>query len=267
MKTPNQFLFAAMFLGVILLALLLMPVSVQATNTGNDLDWSDAASVSALNCPAGVKPSCVPQRVGATVVLCKQGDEVQGYTSISDYCLSCHATSRPMAFEHPREIEYPASRREFREPGSLHESIVLDAGDLTCKTCHSGIDAGNHFLADKYDSTHICGHCHMTGIDCPSKKADQQSVCFPGMLNGEMRCLTGQDVILHLSTSEYCSDCHGDMSKFHSVDVEYPVNNRNFTPIADLDPLIKLEEGRITCESCHEKAGEGMMLCNHCHPK
>ena len=31
--------------------------------------------------------------------------------------------------------------------------------------------------------------------------------------------------------------------------------------------MIKLEEGRMTCESCHEKAGDGMMLCNHCHPK
>ena len=267
MKTPNQFLFTAMFLVVILLALLLMSVSVQAANNGNDLAWPDAASDSALNCPAGVKPNCVPQLVGTTVVLCKQGDEVQGYTSISDYCLSCHATYRPMTFEHPHGIEYPASRREFREPGLLHESIVLDAGKLTCKTCHSGIDAENHFLAESYDSTHICGHCHMTGIDCPSKGADQQSVCLPGRLNDRIRCFTGEDIDFYASTSGFCNSCHGNMSGFHSVEIEYPVNDRGFTPIADLDPVIKLEEGRITCESCHEKRDEGMMLCNHCHPK
>ena len=147
MKNPNQFLFTNRFLGAIILALLLMPVSVQATNSGNGngSGFANAAIDSALNCPAGVKPMCVPQRVGTTVVLCKQGDEIQGYTSISDYCLSCHATHRPMTFEHPHGIEYPASRREFREPDLLHESIVLDAGKLTCKTCHSGLTPGITF--------------------------------------------------------------------------------------------------------------------------
>jgi len=255
MKALNQFLFAITPLGIILSVLLLMPVPVQATND------------SVLNCPAGVEPTCVPQRVGTTIVLCKQGDEVKGYASTSYYCLSCHSDSQPMAFEHPYEIEYPASRKEFRELSSLHESIVLDAGDLTCKTCHSGIDAENHFLAKKYDSTHICGHCHLTGINCPGKKVDLQSVCFPGRLNGGIRCVSGEDVIFHLSTSEFCRGCHGSMSDFHSVDVEYPDKRSGFTPIADLDPLIKLEEGRLTCESCHEKSDEGMMLCIHCHPR
>lgn len=265
MKTPCQPPFTTILLCTTCLALLLFPVIALASLSGPGSPGS--FDDSALNCPAGVKPECTPQRVGTTVVLCKQGDEVMGYTSISDYCLGCHASYRPMAFEHPHEIEYPRFRREFREPDLLHEGIVLSTGDMNCKTCHSGVNANNHFLAENYDSTHICGHCHLTGIDCPSKRTDQQSVCFPGRLNGEMRCLTGQDIVLHLSTSEFCSDCHGSLSRFHSVDVEYPVNNRNFTPIEDLDPLIKLEEGRITCESCHEKAGDGMMLCNHCHPK
>jgi len=228
MKAPNQSLFATIILGISLLVLLLIPAPAHSTSSEDDLNWSNAASELVLDCPA---------------------------------------TDQPMAFEHPHEIEYPVSRKEFREPDSLHDSIVLDAGDLNCKSCHSGNGVDNHFLAENYDSTHICGHCHMTGIDCPSKRTDQQSVCFPGRLNGETRCFTGQNIILYLNTTRYCSDCHGDMSKFHSVDVEYPVNNSGFTPVSDLDPLIKLEDGRITCESCHEKASEGMMLCIHCHPK
>ena len=265
MKAPNQFIFTPKVSGIILLILLLLPVSVQANGSG--LGLLNAAIDSALNCPAGVKPTCVPQRVGTTVVLCKQGDEVQGYTSISDYCLSCHATYRPMTFEHPHGIEYPASRREFRELGSLHESIVLDVGRLTCKTCHSGYDAENHFLVETYDSTHICGHCHMTGVYCPGKGTERQSVCFPGRLNDRLRCFTGEDIAFYASTSEFCKGCHDNMSSFHSVEIEYPVNDRGYTPIANLDPLIKLEDGRMTCESCHAKRNEGMMLCNHCHPK
>lgn len=269
MKAPNRFLFTAIFPGLILLPLLLMPVSVQAANNGNgnDSGIANTAIDSALNCPAGVKPMCDPRRVGTTVVLCMQGDEVQGYTSISDYCLSCHASYRPMTFEHPHGIEYPAYRREFRESDLLHESIVLDAGKLICKTCHSGVDAENHFLVENYDSTHICGHCHMTGIDCPSKGADQRSVCYPGQLNDRMRCFTGEDIDFYASTSEFCENCHGNMSGFHAVEIEYPVNDRNFTAVAELDPRIKLQEGRVTCESCHEARNEGMMLCLRCHPK
>ncbi len=269
MKSPNQFLFAITPLGVILLILLLMPVPVQATKNGNGNGVSllKTAGYSALNCPAGVKPNCVPHRVGTSVVLCKQGDEVKGYNSISHYCLSCHANSQPMTFEHPYEVDYPTFREEFRELSSLTKGIVLDAGDLTCKTCHSGYDAENHFLVEKYDSTHICGHCHLTEIDCPSERIDAQSVCFPGRLNGSTRCVSGEDVIFHLSTSEFCENCHANTSRFHTVDVEYPDGRSGFTSIANLDPLIKLEDGRMTCESCHEKAGEGMMLCNHCHPK
>jgi hypothetical protein len=175
-----------------------------------------------------------------------------------------------MVFEHPVEIEYPVAREEFRAPGSLHGSIVLEAGDLTCKTCHSGTDAGNHFLAEHYGSTRICGHCHMTGIECPGKAVDTQSVCFPGRLNDGMRCVSGENVIFYAGTSQFCVNCHGSlqsMSRAHPVEVAYPLNRRGYTPIGDLDPRIKLENGNITCETCHQKMDEGFALCMHCHPK
>jgi hypothetical protein len=268
MKNPSQSSFTAIVLGITFFMLLLMPVPVQAAKDPGKRDASqfNVGSDFLLHCPAGVEHSCVPHLVG-TVVLCTEGDEVKGYSSISDYCLSCHTSSQPMIFEHPYEVDYPVYREEFRSPSSLHESIELDAGDLTCKTCHSGVETENHFLAENYDSDRICGHCHMTGIECPGEDADLQSVCFPGRLNGDVRCVSGEDVIIHLSTSKFCSNCHGGVSRFHSVDVEYPLNRSGFNAVDDLDPKIKLEDGYVTCESCHAKKNEGMMLCNSCHPK
>ena len=272
MKGANKFIFALISLGIIMLVLPLAPASVQPTKgvSWKDAAWRNATRDPVLHCPAGVKPTCAPRRFGG-VVVCKQGDEIKGYNSISDYCLSCHATSQPMVFEHPLEIKYPKSRAEFRERSSLHESIALDAGDLTCRTCHSGANAKNHFLVAHYGYDRICGHCHVTEIECPGKNADLQSVCFPGRLNDGVRCVLGKDILLYANTSEFCVDCHGgniqSMSRFHPVEIKYPLNRRGFTPIAELDPRIKLEDGHITCESCHEKMDEGFSLCIHCHPK
>jgi len=269
MKAPNQTLFDSLALGIILLVLLLTPVSLQAEKDesgGNTGQPSVTADESLLQCPARVDFTCVPHLVGA-VVLCTQGDEVTAYDSISDYCLGCHASSPSMTFEHPYEVEYPGYRKEFRELSALNEDIVLESGDLNCKTCHSGTEADNHYLVEIYESDRICGHCHVTGVKCPDGAADVQSVCFPGRLNGGTRCVSGEDIILHLNTSEFCINCHSGIGRFHSVDVEYPLNRPGFRDIADLDPRIKLEEGYVTCESCHEKKNEGMMLCVHCHPR
>ena len=82
-----------------------------------------------------------------------------------------------------------------------------------------------------------------------------QSVCFPGRLNGGVRCVWGKDINFYSGVSKFCVDCHGSlqsMSVAHTVEIEYPHNRRGFTPMADLDPRIKFENRIITCETCHE---------------
>ena len=116
-----------------------------------------------------------------------------------------------MVFEHPYDIQYPDSRAEFREPDFLHEVITLENNVVTCRTCHSGVDAESHFLADHYGSARICGHCHVTELECPGKAVELKSVCFPGRLNGGVRCVLGEDILLYTNTSEFCADCHGSI--------------------------------------------------------
>jgi hypothetical protein len=51
------------------------------------------------------------------------------------------------------------------------------------------------------------------------------------------------------------------------VEIDYPRGQKGFTPISELDPAIKLEDGRISCESCHNAAGLGFAICVKCHRK
>jgi hypothetical protein len=139
-----------------------------------------AADESVLRCPAGVESTCIPGVVGV-VVICGQGEEFRGYPSISHYCY---------------DLKYPESREEFREWSPEHENIALNAGFLTCKTCHSGLIAENHFLADHPGMDPLCGHCHV-GLDCPGKPLDQPSACYPGLVNGGVHCGFGEDGVYY----------------------------------------------------------------------
>jgi hypothetical protein len=88
------------------------------------------------------------------------------------------------------------------------------------------------------------------------------------MVENKVRCVWDQKVSFYEHTSEFCVDCHGSlesMAGFHRVEIEYPDNRHGYIPLADLDPEIKLCEGRVTCESCHAKKDEGFGVCTYCH--
>jgi hypothetical protein len=175
-----------------------------------------------------------------------------------------------MAFDHPLQVAYPANNAEFRNVKLLDQSIKMVAGKLTCRTCHAGLSAENHFLVSQHSSDRICSHCHLTGVDCPAETTELKTVCYPGRLNGGVRCVVGKEISIYNGTSEYCSVCHGgidSMARAHPVEVRYPLDKPGYRHVINLDPRIKLEDGLITCETCHAKMSEGTSLCVHCHPK
>lgn len=228
---------------------------------------SGAFGDSEVQCPAGVESGCSPHRVG-TMVICSSG-EVLGYKTISQFCLSCHAGLPAMGIRHPYEVKYPESVG-FRERRSLNPGIELNAGYLTCRSCHGGEDPANHFLVGHSGLVNVCNHCHVAAVNCPGNTGDPGSSCYPGRVHGLVRCYQGHEIVAHENTSAFCTGCHGGlerMARSHPVEVDYPRHRHGFIAAGSLDPDIRLENGRITCESCHQKRDQGMAVCVECHPK
>lgn len=228
-----------------------------------------AAGDALLRCPSGVVPACVPGLVG-TAVLCEQGGAHRAYEGISHYCLNCHAGSRRMVFEHPYEIPYPVSGKEFRARSGLQPGISLNMGLLTCVSCHSGDQPGDHYLVELSGAAYFCDHCHLTGMVCPKMPGDRHSACFPGTLNGQVRCVWGEFERAFPTASDYCAGCHDGherIARSHPVEVQYPHNRAGYVPISQLEPRIRLVDGRMTCESCHAMVERGYWTCRSCHIK
>ncbi len=60
----------------------------------------------------------------------------------------------------------------------------------------------------------------------------------------------------------------------HPVDVHYPLSSDSFVPLAQLDPRLLLDDGRVTCRTCHPSTTASLSLpmarselCLGCHRK
>jgi predicted CXXCH cytochrome family protein len=86
--------------------------------------------------------------------------------------------------------------------------------------------------------------------------------------------------------SKFCLGCHDvvtekTMSTSHPVNIDYrsaeAISKGRLKPISQLDPVIKLEKGKVACTSCHDPnselpaklviryKGSGSPLCIACH--
>ena len=113
MKAYIRFNLTILIFGFILLVLILIPTPINATKANSTTDHDFAAHSKTPSCPAGAKSKCIARLVGS-VVICTESARTNGYGSVSEYCLSCHAHSHPMAFSHPLQVSYPVDREEFR---------------------------------------------------------------------------------------------------------------------------------------------------------
>jgi len=73
--------------------------------------------------------------------------------------------------------------------------------------------------------------------------------------------------------TSYCLGCHtenADLKKGasgpvavhtnHPVDVPYPEGNPEYVQVADLDPMLRLVEGNLSCITCHNPQSPDMVL-------
>lgn len=226
-----------------------------------------------IYCPAGIKDTCRPRLVG-TMALCTTGD-VMGYRGISHYCLTCHTDTHQMSFVHPYETKYPEDEW-FRGRKLLNQEIKLTGGLLTCKSCHAGSNPETHYVLGHSGLPSFCNHCHLQGIACPGESDKEESNCYPGRIHDKILCFHGGELVGIENTSAFCEECHRDYeltkkefqtNPGHPVEVEYPRARRGYVRLENLNPDLRLANGRITCETCHLKKGATMVSCKDCHIK
>jgi len=87
-----------------------------------------------------------------------------------------------------------------------------------------------------------------------------------------------------LSGSHYCEGCHDGViasavGRLHSVEIDYRLaqlrSRGKLRDVSQLGPAIQLEDGRVSCLSCHSQtsqlkaklvtSNEGSLLCFSCH--
>ena len=94
-------------------------------------------------------------------------------------------------------------------------------------------------------------------------------------VNGFMLESNGAVVEITDLTS-YCHGCHtenADLKKGtsgpvavhtnHPVDVPYPEGNPKYVPVADLDPMLRLVAGNLSCITCHDPQAADRALVIH----
>ncbi len=133
---------------------------------------SIAFAITAAGAGASATPSC-PSLPG------QPSREVS--TSITAYCLTCHAGKIPGGFSHaagapapgsgpaeatrshPVDRKYPEDRAgDFRPRASLDGRLTLTSdGKISCLTCHGGREAASRHLSIPDTGSALCIACHI----------------------------------------------------------------------------------------------------------
>lgn len=139
-------------------------------------------------------------------------------------------------------------------------------------------------------------------LTCPVRRGGASALITVGGRN----FATDSGILRETAVTPYCMGCHDgtvarlitylpkaaksdgllgrhagspyfDGDSQHPVDIPYPVGRRGFRPMAEVESLLPLSGGRVTCLSCH--AGDdatpadltisnaGSRLCRTCHEK
>lgn len=133
-----------------------------------------------------------------------------------------------------------------------------------------------------------------TNLDCPA--AGRSNTESASQIDGRVFAFTKGGMVELRSASAYCLSCHDGAvapavgislqpsqhsaaagAENHPIDVAYPDLRPGFRTRADLDPRLMLDNGRVTCKTCHASGGTdggslamttaGSQLCLACHLK
>ncbi len=125
-------------------------------------------------CPISQEGATTTARVAGRLFSSGTGT-IQAVASTRD-CLSCHdgtvarKTSLPTAQfasrefragDHPVDMIYPAMDPKFRPLAEVERALPLDAGRVTCTTCHSGSNPADSYLTVPNFRSGLCLSCHV----------------------------------------------------------------------------------------------------------
>lgn len=226
-------------------------------------------------------------------------DTLRMKASLQSLCSRCHP-NQENALSHPVEM-VPSS------------GVILPAdlplsweGKMTCGTCHdihsapdSGFTGKWNFLRRRTTGSAFCSSCH----DDSGTRAETSSGHAQSLGAAHTKYVPSTEGLNIDKASMICLSCHdGTMASYSNVKVgswkhgvalsrydsegSHPIginyrralkNHGGLRPVEQLNPVIKLIEGKVSCRSCHDMFAttykklvvtmQGSRLCLECHDK
>lgn len=131
------------------------------------------AFASDQTCPLGGSASERFRRVAGRGFAFASGG-VREVTAESGYCSGCHDATiaspvevalgtragevGSLAGSHPVDVAYPSNDPGYRPAFELDKRLVLENGNVTCRTCHGGTDPATRYLS--VEPATLCLECH-----------------------------------------------------------------------------------------------------------
>jgi predicted CXXCH cytochrome family protein len=145
--------------------------------------------------------------------------------------------------------------------------------------------------AERTEMLMMIGGCMAAFATCAAGHSQSEAVPHAHQLlvqrNGGFALESDGQVINNADLARYCTGCHPKSADEigrsggspaahanHPVDVPYPRENPDFVPTAELDPKLRLVDGKLSCITCHSPRAanralvirlEDGELCLACH--
>ena len=175
--------------------------------------------------------------------------------------------------------------------GHVPEEFPLDeSGRLTCLSCHyahprpEGALAAKFLLRGVSEPEMLCPQCHMLSESLADHDPHAMAI---REAHTRLKDEDGNPSELHVRSAD-CISCHEDLrpasasgrSTDHPIGVTYPSGRgpgNDFRPQSTLDPAVRLFDGKVECETCHNlfssidpylvMSNQRSKLCLSCHDK
>ncbi len=198
----------------------------------------------------------------------------------SELCVTCHVRA-PQSDMPTHPIDVPVLGRVSGDAAGL----PLDAGRVTCLTCHAGHGPAGREAADadfflRVTVPELCARCHRAA----SGAWDTPHAQYPDTVHGGPRLagpapagLDGTEPEVD-DFSKRCLACHGgaelvpdfpgmppqiEVGHSHPL-IDYgsarPTRGGVYRAAAEIGPSARLVEGRVSCASCHRVYGSHRAL-------
>ena len=186
-------------------------------------------------------------------------------------CTTCHAREG----SHVPGAVAAAGRRPADMPGFDGRGRKVRTGAISCPTCHEphGAPANRRLRRDYGPSAFLCTACHREQESVALTPHDLRgisgrSICEPCHRphGGKLRSMWGLAASEEEGAAAQCRSCHGEKGMGRPVPRGgHPVGIVVPRPVSDTFPLFgasgaAARNGLMTCATCHEVHGLGILL-------